>query len=204
MSEINLFDALANRPYQIIVKDNDGKYSTCEITKNKEVAVSIATIYLKTYKYVKIIYVPTGKIIWEAGDNFKNDITTLREGELVQLKDNCVLEEEKMTDFEYDLQLNMEWVPSEFGDPGLGVDYKTMANNLSNIGYQKIIWHDVMKELPELNKNVSAYSEYVLGYDAKNSKFAVVSWDGSDWSDDNGICYNVAYWAELPKINLKR
>ena len=44
--------------------------------------------------------------------------------------------------------------------------------------------------------------EYVLGYDCHNQTYAVVSWDGTDWSDDNCICYNVDYWAELPKIKV--
>lgn len=109
-----------------------------------------------------------------------------------------------MTELEYDLQLHMEWKPSEFGDPGLDVDYKTMADNLSKRGYQKIVWHAAKKELPELNKNVSAYSEYVLGYNIKEETFAVVSWDGTDWSDHNGICCDVDYWAELPKINVEK
>ena len=92
MSEINFFDAFANRPYQIIVKDNNNNYSSCENTRYKEDAIEIATIYLKTYKYVKIVYVPTGEIVWEAGDKFKNYITTLRKGELIQLNDDYILE----------------------------------------------------------------------------------------------------------------
>lgn len=92
MSNLPIIDTYANWPYQILAKDNDGKYSTCETTKNKEAAVSIATIYLKTYKYVKVIYVPTGETVWEAGDIFKSNITTLRKGELVQLNDDYVLE----------------------------------------------------------------------------------------------------------------
>ena len=66
MSEIKFVDAFANRPYQIIVKDNNCNYSSCESTRHKEDAIEIATIYLKTYKYVKIVYVPTGEIVWEA------------------------------------------------------------------------------------------------------------------------------------------
>ena len=45
---------------------------------------------------------------------------------------------------------------------------------------------------------------YVLGYDCHNQTYAVVSWDGTDWSDDNCICYNVDYWAELPKIKVEQ
>lgn len=107
-----------------------------------------------------------------------------------------------MTDLEYDLDLAVEFgngfMPESDDD---GLDFEATAKNLSKMGYQKIVWHDVKKKLPELNKNVSAYSEYVLGYDAKEGTFAVVSWDGTDWSDDNMICYNVDYWAELPKFS---
>ena len=59
------------------------------------------------------------------------------------------------------------------------------------------------KERPELDKKVSAYSEYVLGYDYCGQTYAVVSWDGIDWTDDNGIRYNVTHWADLPKIELE-
>lgn len=107
-----------------------------------------------------------------------------------------------MTDLEYDLDLAAEFgsgfMPESDDD---GLDFEATAKNLSKMGYQKIVWHDVKKKLPELNKNVSAYSEYVLGYDDKEGTFAVVSWDGTDWSDDNMICYNVDYWAELPKFS---
>lgn len=109
-----------------------------------------------------------------------------------------------MTDLEYGLSLSIEWMPTQWEDSEAEVDYEETAKNLSKLGYQKIVWHDAKKELPELNKNVSAYSEYVLGYDTKNDKFAVVSWDGTDWSDDNAICYDVDYWAELPEIKLEQ
>ena len=82
------------------------------------------------------------------------------------------------------------------------LDYEETVENLVSLGYQKIVWHDAKKELPEVNKNVSAYSEYVLGYDAKEGTFAVVSWDNVDWLDDNMICYNIDYWTELPKVNI--
>lgn len=103
-----------------------------------------------------------------------------------------------MTELEYDLSLSLEWENTKFG-----VDTAATAENLSKCGYQKIVWHDIKKELPELNKNVSAYSEYVLGYDCYNQTYAVVSWNGVDWSDNNGIYYNIDYWAEVPKINLE-
>ena len=92
MGEVKFVDAFVDRPYDIIVKDNDGKYSYCLSTADKEVAISEATIYLKTYKYVKVVYTPTGEIVWEVGDKFKNNIATLRKGELVKLDDDYVLE----------------------------------------------------------------------------------------------------------------
>ena len=109
-----------------------------------------------------------------------------------------------MTDLEYDLNMSVEWMPTQWEDSEAEVDYEETAKNLTKLGYQKIVWHDAKKELPELNKNVSAYSEYVLGYDCHNQTYAVVSWDGTDWSDDNYICYNVDYWTELPKIKLEK
>ena len=81
MSEIKFVDAFANRPYQIMVKDNNCNHSSRENTRYKEDAIEIANIYLKTYRYVKIVYVPTGEIVWEAGDKLKNRIATLRNGE---------------------------------------------------------------------------------------------------------------------------
>ena len=92
MSEIKFVDAFCDRPYDIVVKDSNGKYSYCLSTADKEIAINEATIYLKTYKYVKVIYRPTGEILWEAGDKFKNRIATLRKGELIQLNDDYVLE----------------------------------------------------------------------------------------------------------------
>ena len=92
MSEIKFFDAFCDRPYDIIVKDSDGKYSYCLSTADKETAINKATIYLKTYKYIKVIYKPTGEIVWEAGDKLKSRIATLRKGELIQLNDDYILE----------------------------------------------------------------------------------------------------------------
>ena len=77
------------------------------------------------------------------------------------------------------------------------VDCEEIAKNLTKLGYQKIVWHDVKKELPDGNW-------YILGYDYYGQTYAVVSWDGTDWSDDNGMCYNVDYWAELPEIEVEK
>ena len=99
-----------------------------------------------------------------------------------------------MTDLEYDLyqNLDMTWNGWE-----TEINYESSANNLTKLGYQKIVLHDVKKELPERNK-------YVLGYCISDNTYAVVKWDCVDWSDDNEVCYNVDYWTELPKINLER
>ena len=92
MSKTKFVDAFCDRPYDIIVKDSDGKYSYCLSTADKETAINEATIYLKTYKYVKVVYKPTGEIVWEAGDKLKSRIATLRKGELIQLNDDYILE----------------------------------------------------------------------------------------------------------------
>lgn len=102
-----------------------------------------------------------------------------------------------MTDLEYDLQLSIEWMPTQWEEDGAEVDCEETANNLTKLGYQKIVWHDAKKELPEYNK-------YVLSYCTSDNTYAVVKWDCIDWSDDNEVCYNVDYWIELPKINLEK
>ena len=96
-----------------------------------------------------------------------------------------------MTDLEYDLyqNLDMTWNGWE-----TEINYESSAKTLTKFGYQKIVWHDVKKELPERNK-------YVLGYCTSNNTYAVVKWDCVDWSDDNEVCYNVDYWTESPKFN---
>lgn len=60
-------------------------------------------------------------------------------------------------------------------------------------GQSEITWFNEKKIRPERNK-------YVLGYDYYGQTYAVVSWDGVDWTDDNGICYDVTHWTELPKV----
>ena len=102
-----------------------------------------------------------------------------------------------MTDLEYDLNLSIEWMPTQWEDSEAEVDCEETAKNLTKRGYQKIVWHDVKKELPERNK-------YVLGYCASDNTYVVVKWDCVDWSDDNKVCYNVVYWTELPKMNLEQ
>lgn len=104
-----------------------------------------------------------------------------------------------MTDLEYDLHMSLEWwVPNpQSEEEEAEVDHEETAKNLAKLGYQKIVWHDVKKELPDRLKNV-------LGYNENHQVFVVVKWGGTDWSDENEICYNVDYWAELPKIKLEK
>ena len=71
MSEIKFFDAFANKPYRVIVKDENCNYSSCESTRYKEDAIEIATIYLKTYKYVKVVYEPTNQVVWSSKEEQK-------------------------------------------------------------------------------------------------------------------------------------
>ena len=99
-----------------------------------------------------------------------------------------------MTDLEYDLHQDLctNWNGEE-----LEIDYEETAKRLYKTGYQKIVWHDIKKELPECNK-------YVLGYCTSDSTYAVVKYDCIDWSDDNEVCYNVDYWTELPKIKVEQ
>lgn len=92
MDKVKFVDAFCDRPYDIIVKDSNGNYSYCLSTADKEIAINEAAIYLKTYKYVKVVYKPTDEIVWEAGDKLKNRIATLRKGELIQLNDDYILE----------------------------------------------------------------------------------------------------------------
>ena len=103
-----------------------------------------------------------------------------------------------MTDLEHDLELSLEWwTPNPYFEDDAEVDCEETAKNLTKLGYQKIVWHDAKKELPERNK-------YVLGYCASDNTYAVVKWDCVDWSDDNEVCYNIDYWTELPKIKLEK
>lgn len=99
-----------------------------------------------------------------------------------------------MTDLEYDLHQDLctNWNGEE-----IEIDYEETAKRLYKTGYQKIIWHDAKKELPE-------HTKYVLGYCASDNTYAVVKWDCVDWSDNNEVCYNVDYWAELPEIKLEQ
>ena len=63
MAERNFFDTFANTPYSVIMKDKDGNYSSCGNFGDKEVAIEVANICLKTYKYVKIIHEPTNQVV---------------------------------------------------------------------------------------------------------------------------------------------
>ncbi len=107
------------------------------------------------------------------------------------------MEDNKIKDLEYDLNLAAEFgggYMSESDDDGF--DFEATAKNLSKMGYQKIVWHDAKKELPKCNK-------YVLGYDYYGQNYAVVSWDGADWTDENGMCYDITHWVELPNFDYE-
>lgn len=73
-----------------------------------------------------------------------------------------------MTDLEYDLSLSIEWMPTQWEDSEAEVDCEETAKNLTKLGYQKIVWHDAKKELPDGNW-------YILGYDYYGQTYAVVS-----------------------------
>lgn len=54
--------------------------------------------------------------------------------------------------------------------------------NLTKLGYQKIVWRNAKKDMPERLK-------YVLGYNVRLQTFAIVSWSGTDfWFDNNMMC----------------
>lgn len=104
-----------------------------------------------------------------------------------------------MTDLKYDLHQSVDY---DYWTDGLVVtdvdlNFEKTAKNLSEKGYQKITWHDAKKELPK-------YNNYMLGYVCDRRICVVVSWDGTGWSDKNCVCYNIDYWAELPKIEIRR
>lgn len=105
-----------------------------------------------------------------------------------------------MTDFEHDLEMSLEWwTPNPYFEDDAEVDCEETAKNLTKRGYQKIVWHDAKKELPERNK-------YVLGYYYNSQNYVVASWNGVNWSwsDGHWIYYNIDYWAELPEIKLEK
>lgn len=100
-----------------------------------------------------------------------------------------------MTDLEHDLEVSLEWwTPNPQFEDDAEVDCEETAKNLVNLGYQKVVWHKETDEYPEYGKNV-------LGYNTETNEFVVVQWDG-DWFDSNFYCYNIDYWADLPKVNI--
>lgn len=71
MSEIKFFDAFANTPYKIMMKDESGNYSSCGSAAYKEDVIEIAAICLKTHKCVKVVYEPTNQVVWESKEEQK-------------------------------------------------------------------------------------------------------------------------------------
>ena len=103
-----------------------------------------------------------------------------------------------MTDLEYDLQLSLEWwTPNPRFEDDTEVDCEETAKNLTKLGYQKIVWHDAEKELPD--KNI-----YVVGYDSQNKDFAIVRFDGKMWFTDCFADFTVHYWTNIPAIDVRR
>lgn len=67
-------------------------------------------------------------------------------------------------------------------------------NTMSNIKRNsEIKWYNAKNKRPERNK-------YVVGYDHYGQSYAVVSWDGINWVDENCIWCDVTHWAELPEV----
>ena len=49
-----------------------------------------------------------------------------------------------MTDLEHDLELSLEWwTPNPYFEDDAEVDCEETANNLTKLGYQKIVWHKI-------------------------------------------------------------
>ena len=103
-----------------------------------------------------------------------------------------------MTDLERDLSLSLEWwTPIPYHEDDAEVDCEETAKNLTKLGYQKIVWHDAEKELPD--KNI-----YVFGYDSQNKDFAIVRFDGKMWFTDCFSDFTVHYWTNIPAVDVRR
>lgn len=104
-----------------------------------------------------------------------------------------------MTDLEYDLHQSVDYIRWTDGlvVTDVELDFEKTAENLAKLGYQKIVWHNVEKELPESNV-------YVLGYDSYRQTYLVVSWDGTDWTDDIGLYHDIHYWTNIPDVDVRR
>lgn len=108
-----------------------------------------------------------------------------------------------MTDLEYDLTMSIEWMPTRWEDSEAEVDCEETAKNLTKLGYQKVVWHDAKKELPERNK-------YVLGYCASDNTYAVVKCDCYMVSKERHYLtdyekgyYEATYHKPAPKYEIK-
>lgn len=104
-----------------------------------------------------------------------------------------------MTDLEYDLHQCVDYTYYTDGlvVTDVDLDFEKTAENLSKMGYQKIVWHDTKKELPD--KNI-----YVFGYDSQNKDFAIVRFDGKMWFTDCFADFTVHYWTNIPAIDVRR
>ena len=104
-----------------------------------------------------------------------------------------------MTDLEYDLHKSVDYTYYTDGIvvTDVDLDFEKTAENLAKLGYQKIVWHDAEKELPD--KNI-----YVFGYDSQNKDFAIVRFDGKMWFTDCFADFTVHYWTNIPAVDVRR
>ena len=104
-----------------------------------------------------------------------------------------------MTDLEHDLELSLEWwTPNPYFEDDAEVDCEETANNLTKLGYQKIVWHKITDEkIPlEDGKDVLVIDDYGNYWVAKYVK--AINWFAiyeMDWP------YKFIAWTELPKFN---
>lgn len=79
MSEINVFDIFANKPYDVVIKSKDNERYIQYSLKYKQDAVAIAKRLLNYFIYSEVVYRPTNEIIWRSKDSMY-DIVTIRKG----------------------------------------------------------------------------------------------------------------------------
>ena len=90
MSEINVFDIFANKPYDVVIKSKDNERYIQYSLKYKQDAVAIAKRLLNYFIYSEVVYRPTNEIIWRSKDSMY-DIVTIRKGQTIKLSDDYIL-----------------------------------------------------------------------------------------------------------------
>ena len=104
-----------------------------------------------------------------------------------------------MTDLEHDLEMSLEWwTPNPYFEDDAEIDCEETAKNLTERGYQKIVWHKITDEkIPlEDGKDVLVIDDYGNYWVAKYVK--AINWFAIyeiDWP------YKFIAWTELPKFN---